>query len=94
MTEHCRAAARYLSKYVGKAFDAGGRGRVRLGTAEVGQGFQPAKVERLTFDSDSTPHGCGPSEQMGGEDPVVRLAQLGRYEDWMGQRVEVAFWSR
>lgn len=86
--DHRRRAARYLSKYVGKAFDQPGTfGRHRY---EVGEGFQP-RCDKQTFATEDEARAWA-STQMGGATPsyVWRSTDV---DDWQGPPVSVAYWD-
>jgi hypothetical protein len=85
--DHARQAARYLSKYLGKAFDQSAFGRHRY---EVGQGFQPRK-EQATFGDDAEARTWA-KEQMGGRKPGYMWSSK-MVDDWAGPPTEVVFWS-
>jgi hypothetical protein len=83
-----RQAARYLSKYVGKAFAQ--QSTFGCHRYEVGQGFQP-RSERRTFPT-AEAAGAWAAEMMGCATPdyVWRSSEV---EDWQGPPVAVAFWD-
>jgi hypothetical protein len=88
-SDHARQAARYLSKYVGKAFDAGEA--IGCHRYEVAQGFQPSKDTRV-FDSEAEARAWA-STMMGGDTPSF-VWSSSSVEDWQGPPVKVAFWSK
>jgi hypothetical protein len=86
--DHRRRAAGYLSKYIGKAFDH--PGTFGCHRYEVGQGFQPQRVQR-TFATEDEARAWA-STVMGGATPsyVWRSTDV---EDWQGPPVSVAYWD-
>lgn len=84
-----RRAARYLSKYVGKAFDAGEV--IGCHRYEVGQGFQPAS-ERLLLRTEHEAR-MWAVEQMGGLAPSY-VWSCDEVDDWAGLPTRVAFWDQ
>lgn len=86
--QHRRAAARYLAKYIGKAFDQQDTfGHHRY---EVAQGYQP-RVEQRTFATEAEARAWA-CTLMGGGTPsfVWSSSEVG---DWQGPPVSVAFWD-
>lgn len=85
--EESRQAARYLSKYVGKAFDAR---RVRgLHRYEVAQGFQPGRVRLYGRTAEQVV--AAASEQMGAE-PAYQWSS-DEAIDWCGPPALWASWA-
>lgn len=84
-----RRAARYLSKYVGKAFDAGEA--IGCHRYEVGQGFQPAS-ERVLLRTEAEARQWA-VELMGGDTPSY-VWSCDEVDDWAGPPTRVAFWDR
>jgi hypothetical protein len=85
--ERARQSARYLSKYLGKAFDVSVFGRHRY---EVGQGFKP-QPERAIFDTEDEARSWL-TERMGGATPSFEWSSS-TVADWAGRPTTVAFWS-
>lgn len=88
-SDRARRAARYLSKYVGKAFDA--VSVIGCHRYEVAQGFQP-RQETMVFGSELEARQWA-STLMGGETPS-HVWYSSEVEDWQGPPTEVAFWDR
>jgi hypothetical protein len=87
--EEARAAARYLSKYVGKAFD--GRRASGLHRYERAQGFGPAVV-RLTGGRTADEVVERACTLMGGKAPAVRWSSAEAL-DWQGPPAIWAQWA-
>lgn len=86
--EHRRSAARYLSKYVGKAFEH--QDMFGCHRYEVAQGFQP-RSEQRTFATEAEARAWA-STVMGGTTPSYVWSST-EVEDWQGPPVSVAFWD-
>jgi len=86
--DHSRVTARYLSKYVGKAFDESDTfGCHRY---EVAQGCQP-RCDRRVFPSEQEARDWAVS--LMGDALPTRVWNSTAQPDWEGPDVEVAFWS-